>query len=634
MEKSNYFYAFEIDACHSINLFSGSLAEVEADILVSSDDNHLSAGGGVSRALAVAAGSEIRKECRVLVEKNPPRIGDVVRTSAGLLNARYIYHAITIDHNRQLFMDEGVLRQLVKNILQQATADNVKSIGMPAMGTGSAFFNLEHASEIIIDELLKGLTETTIERVTLSLIGGNAEKLFYQRLIQSKRGSVVTSMLRQREKDTIKKRILSFGLCGDSAMICSYSKTKTISSGVVGVVPSLLGEIGVAGLLGRAFSQTVQRNDCAKEIENTSSCAVVEQFPNLVNEDVLTNIEPNRPRLVDGLADIIIEHATTEDIEQELLRLPACRGFKGTIKQRLMEFLYLSENNYRIALGPALFTNKDLRRISEKLGVDAELVREQEQLVENILKALGFNLLIPPRGITHYIERISRLENSVNKMEYNEKTFNIVAIENGKIIEQVFKDLLRLYSYAFWGNGFEKELQDRKIITPRHDGNPIARMTIGSSRQAMEQLAAIVGRDNNLREKLLTMGRKPSDLYLGKVEGPGGEEVDLEDILKKATGLRNVVAHSDEEGKVTDVQNVRDCLDSVRLFLDICQRRGIYPAVLRYEGTYENRNGERFVHFLDELGELRKVRTDERIDPRRHYYCIATNNPVYIHPWR
>ena len=210
MKKTDFSYAFEIDACHSINLFSGSLAEVEADALVSSDDNHLSAGGGVSRALAVAAGIDIRKECRVLVEKKIPRLCDVVVTSAGLLNARYIYHAITIDLDRHLFMDEGVLRQLVKKILQQATADNVKSIGMPAMGTGSAFFNLEHASEIIIDELLKGLTATPIERVTLALIGDDAEKLFYQRLIQSKRGSVVTAMLRKRENKTKKMGITSF----------------------------------------------------------------------------------------------------------------------------------------------------------------------------------------------------------------------------------------------------------------------------------------------------------------------------------------------------------------------------------------------------------------------------------------
>jgi hypothetical protein len=54
--------------------------------------------------------------------------------------------------------------------------------------------------------------------------------------------------------------------------------------------------------------------------------------------------------------------------------------------------------------------------------------------------------------------------------------------------------------------------------------------------------------------------------------------------------------------------------------------------VLRYEGTYENRNGERFVYFRDENGGERKVRTDAKIDARRHYYCFATNNPIHLHP--
>jgi hypothetical protein len=35
---------------------------------------------------------------------------------------------------------------------------------------------------------------------------------------------------------------------------------------------------------------------------------------------------------------------------------------------------------------------------------------------------------------------------------------------------------------------------------------------------------------------------------------------------------------------------------------------------------------------VDEKGRERKVRTDDRFDPRRHYYCFATNNPVPLYP--
>ena len=68
-------------------------------------------------------------------------------------------------------------------------------------------------------------------------------------------------------------------------------------------------------------------------------------------------------------------------------------------------------------------------------------------------------------------------------------------------------------------------------------------------------------------------------------------------------------------------------------FSATCQALGVYPDVLRYEGTYEDRNGERFVYFLDEKGRgSGKVRTDEKIDARRDYYCFATNNPIHLYP--
>ena len=81
-----------------------------------------------------------------------------------------------------------------------------------------------------------------------------------------------------------------------------------------------------------------------------------------------------------------------------------------------------------------------------------------------------------------------------------------------------------------------------------------------------------------------------------------------------------------------DVPMLEKTLEAFRTFLCTCQADGFYPDVLRYEGTFENRDGGRFAHFLDEAGRERKVRTDEKIDLRRHYYCFATNNPVHLWP--
>ena len=81
-----------------------------------------------------------------------------------------------------------------------------------------------------------------------------------------------------------------------------------------------------------------------------------------------------------------------------------------------------------------------------------------------------------------------------------------------------------------------------------------------------------------------------------------------------------------------DVPMLEKTLEAFRTFLCTCQADGFYPDVLRYEGTFENRDGGRFAHFLDEAGRERKVRTDEKIDLRRHYYYFATISPVHLWP--
>jgi hypothetical protein len=95
---------------------------------------------------------------------------------------------------------------------------------------------------------------------------------------------------------------------------------------------------------------------------------IVEQFPSLIDEVRLAAVPPDRPKLVEGLAALILKHAAETEIETELLSSPAYRSFRGTVRQRLIEFLFLSEANHRKALGAALFKNRDLRTMLDELG--------------------------------------------------------------------------------------------------------------------------------------------------------------------------------------------------------------------------------------------------------------------------
>ncbi len=100
MRPIGFLHTFEIGAEHKLHIYAGSITEITANTVVSSDDNCLSAAGGVAAAIASAAGNGIREIYRKIVAKAKTTVGDVVRASAGALNARHLYHAITDDRRK------------------------------------------------------------------------------------------------------------------------------------------------------------------------------------------------------------------------------------------------------------------------------------------------------------------------------------------------------------------------------------------------------------------------------------------------------------------------------------------------------------------------------------------------------
>jgi hypothetical protein len=226
-------------------------------------------------------------------------------------------------------MDEPALRNLIARMLERATADGARSLGMPAIGTGTAAFHLGRASEISIEELLVRLIDTPIERVVIALMGDEAERLFYERLVRTQGARLASLELRRHEAGHDEVTAPSRPI---ERPISPREDLESLESSPAATHAATANQVGAA------------------------EGEIIEQFPRLIDQARLSATSRDRPRLVDGLSDLILKHADAADIESELLNSPACRGFRGTLKQRLMEFLYLSEDNLRTALGPALFS--------------------------------------------------------------------------------------------------------------------------------------------------------------------------------------------------------------------------------------------------------------------------------------
>ncbi|MBM3560255.1 MAG: TIR domain-containing protein [Alphaproteobacteria bacterium] len=122
----------------------GDLLDSTAQGIVSSDDHYLSMGGGVSRAIAVRAGSALAVDASKWV---PLEFGDVAVTSAGALAARFVFHVVTIgprhgslDRSGDEVLD-GV-RKAVARCIQLAATLGLRSIAFPALGAGAAKLDL------------------------------------------------------------------------------------------------------------------------------------------------------------------------------------------------------------------------------------------------------------------------------------------------------------------------------------------------------------------------------------------------------------------------------------------------------------------------------------------------------------
>jgi O-acetyl-ADP-ribose deacetylase (regulator of RNase III) len=166
----------------------GNITEMTADVLVSSDDNYLSMSSGVSLSLLNGGGEEIRREAHQQV---PLKVGEVAVTTAGQLDARFIFHAVTLgydqEHDLLVYPSEEIICSATEKCLQLSDKFNIHSIVFPALGTGVGRFSFQSAADSMTRTIINYLTEETqIETVVITLfarLGVNESDLnnFYER---------------------------------------------------------------------------------------------------------------------------------------------------------------------------------------------------------------------------------------------------------------------------------------------------------------------------------------------------------------------------------------------------------------------------------------------------------------------
>jgi len=156
-----------------IEIILGDITDVEADAIVNAANSELILGAGVAGAIRKKGGPAIQAECDRI---GPVRLGEAAVTGAGKLKARFVIHAASMNLGGRATQES--LKNSIKNSFLRARENGVRTIAFPAIGAGVAAFPVRRCAEIMMDETLRALNDSAVEKVTFVLFDQTAYDAF------------------------------------------------------------------------------------------------------------------------------------------------------------------------------------------------------------------------------------------------------------------------------------------------------------------------------------------------------------------------------------------------------------------------------------------------------------------------
>ena len=141
-----------------IRLVKGDITDITCDGMVNASNTHLLPGGGVDGRIHEVAGPRLREAC---IPKIPCPQGTVAVTPAFNLPATYVIHTVSplwlydSDSDLAYRRDMETLQECYRNILVTADKLRLKSIAIPAIGTGANGVPIQVSASIAHAELAR-----------------------------------------------------------------------------------------------------------------------------------------------------------------------------------------------------------------------------------------------------------------------------------------------------------------------------------------------------------------------------------------------------------------------------------------------------------------------------------------------
>jgi len=129
-----------------ILIIAGDLVEQDVDAIVNAANNDLLLGGGVAGAIRKRGGPAIQRECDA---HGPIEVGQAAITGGGELPARHVIHAASMQLGGRTTVQS--LRSSMDHSFRLAHEHGLRTIAVPAVGTGIAGFPIDECARVMRD---------------------------------------------------------------------------------------------------------------------------------------------------------------------------------------------------------------------------------------------------------------------------------------------------------------------------------------------------------------------------------------------------------------------------------------------------------------------------------------------------
>lgn len=133
-----------------IAYFQGDITEARADVIVNAANGIGFMGGvlgrlfkfsGVAESIHYHTKGVVEREALKEVFRRRPWVGDVYVTSAANLEAKYIFHAVTM-YLPGTLSSAKIIEKCLKNIICKAVEMKIHSVAIPALGAGTGLVKI------------------------------------------------------------------------------------------------------------------------------------------------------------------------------------------------------------------------------------------------------------------------------------------------------------------------------------------------------------------------------------------------------------------------------------------------------------------------------------------------------------